>query len=144
MRICLDANTVLRGIASATGPQSEILKELLTSTSELVGVASRSIVEEWLANAAKDSVQRYFNRRGVETSLYMRTVLDIVDRTELFEPTGEAPPCRDPDDRKYLHVAAQAQIQYLVTSDNDLLDVGTMGACRILTAQSFMAVRRKE
>lgn len=74
----------------------------------------------------------------MSTFQYLTVLLDVVQRTDVVAPEGEAPPCRDEDDRKYLHVAVHASLEYLITSDNDLLAIGAIGGCRIVTALTFL------
>ncbi|MBQ6791126.1 MAG: putative toxin-antitoxin system toxin component, PIN family [Paludibacteraceae bacterium] len=51
---------------------------------------------------------------------------------------GEIPArCRDPKDDYLLELAIQAKAIYLVSGDSDLLDIGTIGDCRIMTVQQF-------
>ena len=49
------------------------------------------------------------------------TVENIIALSEMTEPTGEPPPCRDEKDRKYLHCAVSGNVDFLVTTDLDLL-----------------------
>lgn len=53
-------------------------------------------------------------------------------------PLGDIPSrCRDPKDDYLLELAVQANAIYLVSGDSDLLDIGTIGDCRIMTVQQF-------
>jgi len=47
------------------------------------------------------------------------------------------PPCRDPDDGYLLAMARDGAADYLVTSDQDLLSLSSVGTCQILTAEAF-------
>ena len=48
-------------------------------------------------------------------------VAALVSGSDLVQPTGEPPPCRDEKDRKYLHCAVSGNVDFLVTTDLDLL-----------------------
>lgn len=45
--------------------------------------------------------------------------------------------CRDPKDDYLLELAVQSKAIYLVSGDNDLLELGTVGDCRIMTVAQF-------
>ena len=57
---------------------------------------------------------------------------------ERVEPRGEAPPCRDEQDRQYLHCAIAARIDYLVTYDADLLDLSEIDTIPIVTPAELL------
>lgn len=61
---------------------------------------------------------------------------------ERIELSGEAPPCADDSDRIYLHCAELSGIDYLVTFDHDLLDVGVQGGTQIVTPSGLLQVTR--
>ena len=53
-------------------------------------------------------------------------------------PLGEIPErCRDPKDDYLLELAIQAQAIYLVSGDSDLLELGQIGDCKIMTVLEF-------
>jgi predicted nucleic acid-binding protein len=95
-------------------------------------------------NAHKPSVVRYFAKRGVTAAEYGAIVSDLWQRSEVIHPAGEPPPCRDEDDRKYLHCARDANADFLVTSDNDLLTVESIGGCRIVTPSELWQIIQEE
>ena len=52
---------------------------------------------------------------------------------------GEIPKrCRDPKDDYLLELAVQAKAIYLVSGDDDLLDIGEIEGCRIMTISQFL------
>lgn len=53
-------------------------------------------------------------------------------------PTGEPPPCRDEGDRIYLHCAAAAEVDYLVTYDEDLLALGAIQGIPIIPPDELL------
>ena len=51
---------------------------------------------------------------------------------------GEIPQrCRDPKDDYLLELAVQANAIYLVSGDDDLLEIGQIEGCRIMTFAQF-------
>ena len=51
----------------------------------------------------------------------------------------QIPPCRDPYDEPFLHLALFGQAEYLVTGDRDLLSLANVFDCPIVTATHFLA-----
>ncbi len=66
--------------------------------------------------------------------------MDLLQNSELVNPLGEAPPCRDESDRKYLHCVTFANVPFLVTRDPDLLgeQARMSGMITITTPEEFL------
>jgi uncharacterized protein len=54
------------------------------------------------------------------------------------EPPPVVPDCRDPFDLPFLHLAVAGKADALVTGDADLLILGRVGRCPILTLDAFL------
>jgi putative PIN family toxin of toxin-antitoxin system len=65
----------------------------------------------------------------------------LVDRAYMVAPTEEidAIPA-DPDDSKFLAVAAEASAEFIVSGDKHLLALGVFRGIRILTPAAFLRV----
>jgi predicted nucleic acid-binding protein len=96
-------------------------------------VVTGPIEQEYFRAANKPGVIRLFIRHGVAASQFVQLITDICEAAEHLEPQGEAPECRDENDRMYLHCAVAAGVDYLVTRDLDLLDLRTVGTAPIIT-----------
>jgi len=96
-------------------------------------VASPEIFAEWEETAHKQSVVDYFARRGVDVREYQEVIADLWNASEAVHPSGEPPPCRDEKDRKYLHCAVEGGVDLLISTDQDLLVIGQLANCLILT-----------
>ena len=55
----------------------------------------------------------------------------------MIEPKTEIQLSRDPDDDKFIECAIDAKAMYIVSGDQDLLDVGTYEGVEIITAAQF-------
>jgi putative PIN family toxin of toxin-antitoxin system len=96
-------------------------------------VVTPEIVAEYLRAAEGPNVSRLFVQKSVRAQDYAALVQRLRRVATLVEPVGEPPPCRDEDDRKFLHAAVTADVDYLITYDKDLLDIKQIGKCAILT-----------
>lgn len=128
IRVIVDTNI---WISSLIGRQLVSLRELLSyPTIELI--MTEQLLQEVLLVARRPKFAKYFQAD------------DVVQLQEWMEhnmtnvPLGEIPArCRDPKDDYLLELAVQAKAIYLVSGDSDLLEIGTIGDCRIMTVQQF-------
>jgi putative PIN family toxin of toxin-antitoxin system len=96
-------------------------------------VVSKEIRAEYFRVEFSPSVIRLFERHGVSTQRYAGLVAAILSTSQMVAPTGVPPECRDEKDRIYLHCAICGPVDYLVTNDSDLLDIGAIGTIPILS-----------
>lgn len=95
-------------------------------------VTSQALIDEWLGVVTRPSVLRYLERKRLIASDYVELVETLVGVSVQVEPLGDAPACRDENDRKYLHCCLAGAVDVLVSTDLDLLEVETLGVTRIL------------
>lgn len=127
-RVIVDTNI---WISSLIGRQLASLRELLSYPSIELVVTER-LLQEVLIVAQRPKFAKYFNHQDVE-QLHLWMEQNMVN-----VPLGEIPSrCRDPKDDYLLELAVQAHAIYLVSGDSDLLDMGSIGNCRIMTVQQF-------
>lgn len=129
IRVIVDTNI---WISSLIGRQLFSLRELLSYPSiELV--MTERLMQEVLLVAQRPKFAKYFKSDDV---IQLR---DWMEQNMVNVPLGEIPArCRDPKDDYLLELAIRANAIYLVSGDSDLLDIGTIGGCRIMTVQQFM------
>lgn len=105
---------------------------VLDAPDDFTSVVSAEIVSEWRAARNRASVLDYFRRSGIPVDRYVEIVEAVEAASDLVEPIGEPPPCRDENDRKYLHCVVTAQADYLVTTDLDVLVIERIGETEIV------------
>ena len=129
IRVIVDTNI---WISSLIGRQLFSLRELLSYPSiELV--MTERLMQEVLLVAQRPKFAKYFKSDDV------KQLRDWMEQNMVNVPLGEIPArCRDPKDDYLLELAIRANAIYLVSGDSDLLDIGTIGGCRIMTVQQFM------
>ena len=90
------------------------------------------LMQEVLLVAQRPKFAKYFHLEDVEQLRHW------MEQNMTNVPLGDIPSrCRDPKDDYLLELAVQANAIYLVSGDSDLLDIGTIGDCRIMTVQQF-------
>ena len=128
IRVIVDTNI---WISSLIGRQLKSLRELLSyPTIELV-VTDR-LIQEVLLVARRPKFAKYFHSEDVDQlqKWMMQNMTNV--------PLGKIPArCRDPKDDYLLELAIQSKAIYLVSGDSDLLEMETIGECRIMTVKQF-------
>ena len=128
IRVIIDTNI---WISSLIGRQLNSLRELLSyPTIELV--VTERLMQEVLLVARRPKFAKYFRSEDVEQ--LQKWMSQNMTNVSL----GKIPArCRDPKDDYLLELAIQSKAIYLVSGDSDLLEMGTIGECRIMTVRQF-------
>lgn len=130
LRVVIDTNL---WISFLIGKRLASLLEMLEDPwFELV---STQMLHDEIINVAKrDKFRRYFTLEKVQLlEEWMREVVVMVE-------LGDIPRrCRDPKDDYLLELAVQSNAIYLVSGDDDLLSLGSVEGCKILTVDQFEA-----
>ena len=124
------------GIASRSGASARILRNILAAHLDLV--TSDAIEAEYFDTPSKKGIVELLARHNLRPEFYRLELDALCLIGELVSPTGEPPPCRDEGDRKYLHCAQFAAVNYLITYDRDLLDLDPIGQIPIITPGEFL------
>ena len=136
VRAVIDANVLVRALTGRHGSASKILTSHLGRSVQFV--ATREIDDEYANLLKRRSIRRLLDRYGTPVTRFFSDLADIRARLELVTTAGEAPPCRDDDDRKYLHCARDGRVPFIVTFDKDLLESTAVPQTRILTPEEFV------
>lgn len=128
IRVIVDTNL---WISSLIGRQLANLRELL-SYPRVELVVTERLMQEVLLVAQRPKFVKYFRAEDVEQlRLWMEQNMINVPLTII--PAR----CRDPKDDYLLELAIQSKAIYLVSGDSDLLELGTIGDCKIMTVAQF-------
>ena len=130
VRVVIDTNL---WISFLIGKKLDCLLELLDNPwFELVSTARLN--EEILEVSRRPKLRKYFREENLllleewmNQHFVMVEIDDIPKR------------CRDPKDDYLLELAVRANAIYLVSGDKDLLDIGQINECRIMTVAQFEA-----
>lgn len=128
IRVIVDTNI---WISSLIGRQLVSLRELLSyPTIELI--MTEQLMQEVLLVARRPKFAKYFRAEDVDQ------LQEWMEQNMTNVSLGAIPArCRDPKDDYLLELAVQAKAIYLVSGDSDLLGMGSIGDCRIMTVQQF-------
>ncbi len=68
----------------------------------------------------------------------LRFLVALLKETELVEITEHIEVCRDPKDNKFLELAICGKADFVITGDDDLLDLDPFRELRIITPRGFL------
>jgi uncharacterized protein len=98
---------------------------------------SRPLVEEMVEVLHRPELRSKFRSLA---GMDLPAVLRILGRAEVVEVATVPAVSRDPKDNKFLATAAAAAADYLMSQDNDLLDLRDYQGVKILTCAEFMKI----
>ena len=129
IRVVIDTNI---WISFLIGKKLSVLLQLL-DRKDIEVVSTAILKEECLRVAKRPKFKRYFPPQAIEE---LDEWMEL--HTQMVE-LGEIPKrCRDPKDDFLLELAIRAQAVYLVSGDDDLLALGEIEGCRIMTLTQFI------
>ena len=128
IRVVVDTNLWISLLIG--GKLGNLLEILVHPDLELVSTGL--LKEEIAAVAQRPKFRKYFSLERV--SALMAWMDEMMTNFELGTIT---PRCRDPKDDYLLELAVQSHSIYLVSGDNDLLTLGHVEDCRIMTFSQF-------
>ena len=95
-------------------------------------VFSEELIQEFLAVSSRPKFKKYFADKDVERLLH------FFDKYgDLVKVNSELELCRDSKDNFLLNLATDSQADYLVTRDNDLLEIGNVQKTKILAIKEL-------
>lgn len=131
LRVVLDTNVLISAVLNIHGAPGICLQ-----TCRLRGYSillSEATFEELRSRLAKPKFDRY--RVQGQFDIYLRELHVI---SEWLEPVTHVSACRDPDDDKFLALAAEGGASVLVTGDRDLLAFNPFRGVEILTPTQWL------
>lgn len=130
-RVVLDTNVVISTLLFSRGRLSWL--RLAWQRGDFIPLVSRQVVEEVLAVLAYPK----FRLTADEQQELLADYLPWCEVVSLPSDLPAVADCRDPDDLKFLHLAAAGSADCIVSGDKDLLALAAGHRPPILTAEAF-------
>lgn len=136
MRAVIDTNVLLSGLLWHGAPHA-LLERVRSSALGLV--SSPALLAELAEVAGRAKFDSILTRTHTSREL---AVSEIRQLAEILDPPPlPQPVCRDPDDDAVLALAVAAQVDLIVSGDNDLLALGAFNGIPVLTpAQALQRI----
>jgi uncharacterized protein len=128
-RIIIDTNLWISFLLSKDYTK---LDKLFNSKS-LILLFSRELLEEFVEVARRPKFKKYFSIADLNELL-----TEIHSRAEFIEVTSEVNLCRDEKDDFLLALAKDGNADFLITGDNDLLEIEKFENTKILTMTNYL------
>jgi putative PIN family toxin of toxin-antitoxin system len=132
LRVVLDTNVVLSALLFGGRPAARVRTGW--QSARFVLLASTATAQELVR------VLRYpkFKLSAAEQAELLADFMPWVEVVEIPTPPPQVPPCRDPLDLPFLHLAVTGKARALVSGDRDLPALaGARGLCPILSVDAF-------
>jgi len=139
MRAVLDTNVVISATLIRGGNEDKVLRAWQRGAFELV--LSPQILDE-MARALFYERIRKFRWMSEDEVLTLHQYL--AGESVLARGKASVKASRDPEDDKFLAAAVEAQADYVVSGDKDLLDLKAYKGARIVTPAQFLTILRPE
>lgn len=131
-RVVLDTNVVLSALLFGQGSVARLRTGW--QSGRFVPLASAATARELVRVLAYPK----FKLSASEQEDLLADYIPWVRVVPIPDPPPAAPPCRDPFDLAFLHLAVAGKAHALVSGDKDLLALhGTRGLCPVLSVDAF-------
>lgn len=111
------------------------LDEILISQKGIL-IFSKELLDEFLEVARRPKFRRFFSSSDIEE------LLETIDEFAVFiKVQTKIEVCRDPKDNFLLSLAIDGEADFLLTGDNDLLDLTKFGNTSIINISNFLKGR---
>jgi uncharacterized protein len=96
-------------------------------------VFSKELLDEFLEVAQRPKFKKYFSQTNIEDIL--ETIEEFADFVTV---KTKVELCRDPKDNFLLSLSIDGNANFLITGDDDLLDLVSFGETNIMTISNFL------
>ena len=132
LRVVLDTNVVLSALLFGGGPAARV--RTAWQSGRFVPLASTATAQELVRVLGYPK----FRLSAAEQTELLADFIPWVEVVEIPTPPPPVPPCRDPLDLPFLHLAVTGKARALVSGDRDLLALaGARGLCPVLSVDAF-------
>ena len=107
--------------------------DIQVKTGKIRIIFSLELIEEFLSVAHRPKFKKYFSKEDIEQ------LIDVFEfYGEISQVKSKIELCRDPKDDFLLSLAIDSKADYLISGDNDLLELKTIGKTKIITMTDYL------
>jgi putative PIN family toxin of toxin-antitoxin system len=105
-------------------------------TGETILIFSQELLHEFITVVSRPKFKKYFSQEEIIE------ILDIIDQQAIFvEVTRDIKKCRDEKDNFLLSLAVDGNADFLITGDQDLLELKSIEKTQIVTINQYLEVK---
>lgn len=131
MKIVIDTNVVISAIFFKGKPY-ELINMVLNRSNEIDAYASPSIISEYI-----EIFHRMIDKKGIKEPV--NCPLDsFINSLSMIQDTNSIHASRDQDDDKFIECAFNCKALYIISGDNDLLDIKEYEGIKIVKVDDFL------
>lgn len=130
-RVVLDSNVLISAALSPAGPVGRLYRLLYDEGATLL--YSDETLHELQTRLMREKFDRYVSRRSRQA--FLAQLLAVSENVTIF---GQHFGCRDPDDDRIFETALVGGADYLVTGDEDLLQMNAPAGPPIVTPRQLL------
>jgi len=131
-RIILDTNLWISFLI--TKDLSKLDKQIFTG--EKILIFSQELLNEFITVVSRPKFKKYFSQEDIIE------ILDIIDQqAEFVEVRSDIKKCRDEKDNFLLSLAVDGNADFLITGDEDLLELKEIEKTQIVTINQYLKVK---
>jgi len=138
VRAVLDTVIFVRALINPRGPSGALLGSL---QSKYTIVLSPDIIREIMDVTRRSNLEERLGVAGDAPPV--ERVLDLIQNADVINPGIKLHVCRDPKDNKFFECAVAASADYIVSEDEDILDVAVFEGVRTVNAADFAKILRE-
>lgn len=135
-RVILDTNVLVSRILTPDSVIASAVRRIIDHSHLLV---SQATMDELVLVLTRIQTKGYITQD--ETLQLIHAYKAIVEWVPIIERVKL---CRDPRDDQFLELALNAQAEYIITGDKDLLVLHPFGTTKIITAKAFTDLLQSE
>jgi hypothetical protein len=129
LKIIIDTNLWIRFLITKSFAR---LDDLLINNKIRI-IFSEELLSEFIEVIQRPDLAKYFTKNDLQN------LLDFFDvYADFIEVSSKIKKCRDPKDDFLLSLAVDSKADYLLTGDNDLLNLKRIGKTKIITFTDFI------
>jgi len=132
MKVVLDTNVLINGFKDEYSYEKKIIDAVISG--EIDAYANRQTLQE----------NRFISSQLISNDDYQNQLNDLFAQINWVKNRRQISIVRDPEDNKILESAVEARAEFLVTSDNDLLNLEKYQGVQIINPGQFWAKYKDE
>ncbi len=125
MRVVLDTNVIIDGVKDDYSYEKQIIDAVISG--KLEAFANHQTLRE----------NKLITRQLINSSSYAKEMNELFSHIQMVQNKHQINIVNDPEDNKILESAVEADADFLITRDNDLLKIAKYEGVQIVTPAEF-------